>query len=121
DDLAFVPDVIPGGDDVNVQFEQFFGKRRRNAEASRRVLPIRNNQIDAALAHDLRQPVPYDRPSRPSKNVPNKKNAHKMPENSIVTENVGTAAIGCPSSKARQGFVEGDTKLIMGGFEGARL
>jgi len=39
----------------------------------------------------------------------------------MVTENVGTAAIGCPSSKARQGILDGDTKLIVFGLERVRL
>ena len=50
DDLALVPDVVSGGDDVDAELEEFLGQRRSDAEAGRRVFAVRDDEIDAALA-----------------------------------------------------------------------
>src|SRR3981081_332743 len=76
EDLALVPNVIAGSDDVNIEFEQLFGQRRRNAETRGRILSIRNDDINRLVADNSRQPILDDQPSRPSKNVADKENPH---------------------------------------------
>ena len=49
DNLAFVPDVIAGGDDINAEFEQLFGNLRSNAEATCGVLAVSDGQFNAVL------------------------------------------------------------------------
>ena len=78
DDFALIPDVIAGCDHVDVQLEEFFRQRRSNAEASRRIFAVRNDQIDGVIADDSGQPVFDDISSRASENVADKKNSHAI-------------------------------------------
>jgi hypothetical protein len=76
DDLAFVPDVISSCNHVDVEFEKFLSQRRSNAEARRRVLSIRDDELNGVIADNPGQPVFDNIPSRPPKNVADKKNSH---------------------------------------------
>ena len=42
DDLALVPDMVAGGNYVDVEFEQLFSERRCNSKPGRRIFPIGN-------------------------------------------------------------------------------
>src|SRR5580704_1448217 len=76
EDFALVPDVVAGGDHVDVQLEQLLRERGRDAETSRRVLPVGNDQVDGVIADNARQPVLDDSPSWPPENVANEENPH---------------------------------------------
>ena len=109
--LAFIPDVIPGRDHIDIQFEQFLRECWCDTETRRRILAVGDDQINAMLAHNLRQTVLDDGPSRPTEDVANEKNAHTIWQNSMVTRaarNVpgqlspsGTAAIARPERSRR--------------------
>jgi len=49
DDLALVPDVVAGGDDVDAEFEQLFGNLRSDAEAAGGVLAVGDGEFNAVL------------------------------------------------------------------------
>ena len=55
--LAFVPDVVAGGHHVDAEIEEFFGERRRDAEAGRGVFAVGDYQIDGVLLNQRRQAV----------------------------------------------------------------
>ena len=78
DDLPLIPNMIPGGNDVDIEFEQLFGEGGRDAEAGGSVLAICDDQIDVSVAHDPGQAVLYNRPPRTSKNVADEENAHEL-------------------------------------------
>ena len=78
DDLALVPNVIAGGDDIDIEFEQLFGERGRDAEAGGRVLAIGDDQVDHLIAHDARQFFFDDGAARPPKNVADEENSHAL-------------------------------------------
>ena len=75
-DLALVPDVIAGGDHIDVQFEKLFGESRRDAEAGGRILSVGNHQVNGLIAHDAGQAVFDNGAAGASENVTDKKNAH---------------------------------------------
>src|SRR5208282_441741 len=76
DDFALVPDVVAGGDDVDIQLKQFFGERRRNAETGGRILAVGNDQVDGLIADNAGQPVFDDGAARTSENVADEENTH---------------------------------------------
>ena len=66
DDLALVPDVIAGGDDINAEFEQLFGYLRCDAEAAGGVFAVGDGEVDAVLLLQFRQTLVNDgAPGRP--------------------------------------------------------
>jgi len=44
DDLTFVPDVIAGGDDVDIQLEEFFGERGSDSETGGRIFAVGDDE-----------------------------------------------------------------------------
>ena len=60
DDLALVPDVIAGSDDVDAELEQLLGDLRRNAEAAGGVFTVRDGEVDRVLLLELRQALMDD-------------------------------------------------------------
>ena len=52
DQLALVPDVVAGGDDVGAEVEEVFGEWRRDAEAAGGVFAVDDGEVDlVAFAH----------------------------------------------------------------------
>ena len=43
--------MIAGGDDIDAQFEQFFGERRSDAETGSGIFSVGDDQIDGVLFH----------------------------------------------------------------------
>src|SRR3954447_17227996 len=85
DDLAFVPDVVACGNDIDIKFEQLLSQGRRNPKPRRGVFSIGDNQIDAALAYDAGQAVfDYGSPG-PPKDVADEEYPHKYSRNLMVT------------------------------------
>src|SRR5204862_160640 len=54
-DLALVPDVIPRGEAVHAETEEFFREFTGHPVAARQVLGVRDAVVDGALAKDLGQ------------------------------------------------------------------
>jgi hypothetical protein len=73
-DFAFIPDVIPGRHYVDAEIEKLFRQRRRDAEASRGILAVGNDQIGSVLLAQFRQAVLYDGPPGAPENVAYEKN-----------------------------------------------
>jgi enamine deaminase RidA (YjgF/YER057c/UK114 family) len=46
DQVALVPDVVAGGQNIRAQIEEFLGKLRRNAEATGGILGVDDDQLD---------------------------------------------------------------------------
>ena len=76
DDLALVPDVVAGGDDIDAQIEQVFRQRAGDAEAAGGVFSVRDHQIDGAVFHQAGQTVFDDVASGASENVADEENVH---------------------------------------------
>jgi hypothetical protein len=74
DDLAFIPDVIAGGHDIDAEIEEFFGERGSDSEASGGVFAVSDDEIDGVLAPEFGQAIFYDRSSGTAENVTDKKN-----------------------------------------------
>src|ERR1019366_3604161 len=78
DDLAFVPDVVAGGDDVNAEFEQLFGNLWSDAEATSRVLAVGNGEFNIVLPLQFRQTLVNDSAPGASENVTDEKYAQAV-------------------------------------------
>jgi hypothetical protein len=78
DDFALVPDVVPRGNHVDVEFEQLLGQRRSDPEASSRVLAIRDDQVDGVIADNPGQPILDNVASRSPEDVANEENSHEI-------------------------------------------
>ncbi len=76
-DLSLVPDVVSGGNNVDVQLEEFLGESRGDSESSRRVLAISDDQVDTAIADDLRKFVFNNVAAWPPEDVADKKYVHE--------------------------------------------
>ena len=76
--LALVPNVIAGSEDIEAQSEKFFGDRRRDTEASGGVFGIGDGQIDAIGLNDVLQVIGDNAAARGSKDIPNKENVHSV-------------------------------------------
>src|ERR1700733_453594 len=72
-DLALIPNVIPGSHHIDAKIEELFRKRRRDPKPSRRVLAIGNHEVSRMRTYKLRQTILNNSPSRTPKNVANKK------------------------------------------------
>ena len=85
DDLALVPDVVAGGDDINAEIEQVFRERTGDTEATGRILPVGDDEINGAVFHQARQAVFDDVASGTSENVAYEENVHDGNYVSMVT------------------------------------
>ena len=74
DDLAFIPDMIAGGHDVDPEIEKLFGERRSDTEASRSIFAVGNDEIDAVMPAQFGETIFYDGSSGTAENVADKKN-----------------------------------------------
>ena len=92
DDLALIPDMVAGRENVNAHLEKIFGQRRGDAETGGCVLSVGKHEINSVLFYESRQAILDDGSSRSAKNVTDKKNAHvKFTERSMVTRGLGAA------------------------------
>ena len=76
--LALVPDVIAGRNHVDIQFEQLLGECGSNAEPSRRVFTVGDDQIDRVIADNTGKAVFDDRSPGTPEDVANEKNSHRV-------------------------------------------
>ena len=76
DDLALVPDVIAGGEDVDAEVEKLVDDLRSDAEAAGGVFAVGDNQVDAVLLLTSRADARWTmvRPG-PSEDVADEENA----------------------------------------------
>src|ERR1700728_346223 len=77
DDFALIPDVVAGGDDINIQFEQFFRETGSDAETRRRVFTVGDDKIDGLVADNAGQLVLDDGASGTPEDVANEENSHE--------------------------------------------
>jgi len=77
ENFALIPDMVAGGDDIDIQLEQFLGQRWSNSETGGRVLSVGDDEIDGVVANDAGKPIVDDGSSRPSENVADEENAHR--------------------------------------------
>ena len=75
DDLALIPDVVAGGDDIDAEFEQFFGDLRRDAEAAGGVLTVGDGEVNRVLLLQFGQPFMHDGAARTPEDVTDEENA----------------------------------------------
>src|SRR5579875_3941001 len=74
DQLALVPDMIAGGDDMRAEIKEFFGDGGSYAEAPGCIFTIDDEQIDAVRLEDVRQMLPDDAPSGAAEDIAYKQN-----------------------------------------------
>src|ERR1039458_1236800 len=75
DNLALVPNVIAGGDDINAEFEQLLRNLWSDAEAPGGVLAVGDGEFDAVLPLQLWQTLVNDDAPRTPENVTDEKYA----------------------------------------------
>ena len=78
DNLALVPDVVAGGEDVGAEVEEVFGDGRREPEAAGSVFRIHDDEVDLALRDDVGQCSRTTRPPGLPKTSPTKSNFTKI-------------------------------------------
>ena len=79
DNLAFVPDMVTGRDDVRALVEELVGDPRSYPEPPGRVLGVYHHQVDAPLLDQRAQVLAYNTPPSLAKYVTDKENTQKSP------------------------------------------
>ena len=79
DDLAAVPDMVSGGDDIDAGGIEFAADLVCDAEAGGGVLAIDDDEIEGQLAAETRQVFDHARPSRAADDVAAEQNSHRRP------------------------------------------
>jgi hypothetical protein len=79
DDLAAVPDMVSGGDDIDAGGIEFAADLVCDAEAGGGVLAIDDDEIEGQLAAETRQVFDHARPSRAAHDVAAEQNSHRRP------------------------------------------
>ena len=74
--LLFVPEVIAGRKHFRAHVEQFVRDRRRDAEATRRILPVHDAQVDRMRLHHVPQVLGHNVTTSRPKHIPNKQDIH---------------------------------------------
>jgi hypothetical protein len=77
DDLALIPHVIAGGQNVGAEVEELFGDGRCEPEAAGGILRIHDHEVDLAFLDDMRQVLPHHPSPRTPENVPDKEQFHR--------------------------------------------
>jgi hypothetical protein len=79
DNLALVPDVVAGGEDVGALVEELVGNARRQAKPAGRIFRVHHHQVDAPLLDQRDEVLAYDTPSGLAKDITDKENTQKNP------------------------------------------
>ena len=77
DNLAFVPDMVAGSEDVGALVEELVGDPRRYAKAAGRILSVDHHQVDLPLFDQGCEVLAYDAPSGVAKDITDKENTQK--------------------------------------------
>ena len=72
DDLLFVPRMVARCDDRHAHLEQLTGDLRRDAETTRGIFPIGDDQVDNMPRHDLVERPPDDATPRLTHHIADK-------------------------------------------------
>ncbi len=75
-DLFLIPDVIPGGEDIDVAAIQLFNDFARHAESGRGIFTIGDHEIDPSFLDDPREKLTDSPPSRLAHDVTDKEYLH---------------------------------------------
>ena len=76
EDLALVPDVIAGGDDVCAEIEELFCDGRGDAEAASGVLSVDDEEVDGVGFEYVRKVFADDVAAGGAKDIADKKDVH---------------------------------------------
>jgi hypothetical protein len=87
EDLALVPDVIAGGDDVGAEIEEFLGDGGGDAEASGSVFAVDDEEIDCVGFEDVGEMFADDVAAGGAKDIADKKDVHLKSLHGGVVEN----------------------------------
>jgi hypothetical protein len=85
--LALVPDVVAGGDDIDAEIEKLLGQRWGDAKTGGRVLAIRDDEVDEVILHQRGKLFLHNGAARPPKNIAYKKYAQIMPQEISFEDN----------------------------------
>ena len=77
DNLAFVPDMVAGSEDVGALVEELLGDPRGHAKAAGRILRVDHHQVDLPLFDQGGEVFRYDTPSGVAKDITDKQNSQK--------------------------------------------
>ncbi len=78
-DLALVPDVVAAGQHVEPEGKEFLGHQGGDAEAARRVLNVRNREMDVFFGHNSRQMSGHNAPPGGGENISYEQDVHGFP------------------------------------------
>jgi hypothetical protein len=76
EDLALVPDVIAGGDDVSTEIEELFCDGRGDAKAASGVFSVDDEEVDGVGFKDVREVFADDVAAGGAKDIADKKDVH---------------------------------------------
>jgi len=76
EDLALVPDVVAGGDDVCAEIEELFCDRRGDAKAASGVFSVDYEEVDGVGFKDVREVFADDVAAGGAKDIADKKDVH---------------------------------------------
>ena len=76
EDLALVPDVVAGGDDVRSHVEDFFGERGGDAEAAGGVFAVDDEEVDGVGFDDVGEMLAYDVAAGGAEDVADEEDVH---------------------------------------------
>jgi hypothetical protein len=79
DNLAFVPDMVTGSDDVRALIEKLVGDPRSYPEPPGCVFGVHHHQVHPPLLDQGAQVLAYNTPSSVAKYVTDKENEQKTP------------------------------------------
>lgn len=96
EDLALVPDVVSGGDDMSAEIEDLFGERRGNAEAARGVFAIDDKKVDGMSFEQVREVLAYDVAAGRAEDVADEEDIHSKILHAAIREERHTCN-GCVS------------------------
>ena len=75
-DLFLVPNVIAGSEDIGAQIEELFANRGRNAESTRRILHINDQEFDLVGFDQVMEVIANDLAPRTAEDVTDEENLH---------------------------------------------
>ena len=80
DQLALVPDVVAGGQNIRAQIEEVLGKLRRQAKAAGGVFGIDDGELDVVRRAQMADVLAHDPAPRAAEDVADEENVHGAPE-----------------------------------------
>jgi hypothetical protein len=102
EDLALVPDVVTGGDDVGAEVEEFFCDGGGDAEASGGIFAVDDEEIDGVGFEDVGEMFADDVAAGGAKDIADKEDIHLKSLHGGEVENAAIGAGNVDEMKKRK-------------------